>query len=67
MSWQNQPEPNPSSGMSRLVSRQQSLSDWQQNNQAVIVKLNQLLSTVTRQGANLAPVSVTQRELRQLA
>jgi len=53
--------------MPRFVSRQQSLSDWQQNNQAVIVKLNQLLSTVTRQGANLAPVSVTQRELRQLA
>lgn len=50
-----------------LLSRQESLTDWQQNNQAAIAKLNQLLSTITTQGADLAPVSVALRELRQLA
>jgi glutamate dehydrogenase len=50
-----------------LLSRQESLTDRQQNNQAAIAKLNQLLSTITTQGADLAPVSVALRELRQLA
>ncbi|MFZ6799006.1 hypothetical protein [Undibacterium sp. Di24W] len=39
-----------------LLRRQQSFSDWQQNNQVAIAKLNQLLSTITSQGAEVAPV-----------
>ena len=50
-----------------LLSRQEDIATWREQHTAAIVKLNQLLATITTQGADLAPVSVALRELRSLA
>ncbi|MDP3785647.1 MAG: NAD-glutamate dehydrogenase [Undibacterium sp.] len=50
-----------------LLARQESQATWQQQHANTISRLNQLLSTIATQGADLAPVSVALRELRNLA
>jgi glutamate dehydrogenase len=50
-----------------LLSRKEDIDSWRQRNDAAIRRLQQLLSMVATQGADLAPVSVALRELRQLA
>ncbi len=50
-----------------LLSRKEELTDWRQRHDAAIRRLNHLLAMVSTQGADLAPVSVAMRELRQLA
>ncbi|MBR7800504.1 NAD-glutamate dehydrogenase [Undibacterium fentianense] len=50
-----------------LLSRQEDIATWREQHTAAIAKLNQLLATITTQGADLAPVSVALRELRGLA
>jgi glutamate dehydrogenase len=50
-----------------LLSRKETIADWRQRHEAAIRRLNQLLTMVSAQGADLAPVSVAMRELRQLA
>ena len=50
-----------------LLSRQEELADWRQRHDGPIRRLNQLLTMVSTQAADLAPVSVAMRELRQLA
>ncbi len=52
---------------SGLLSRKEDLASWRQRNASAIQRLNQLLGMVTTQNADLAPVSVAMRELRQLA
>ncbi len=50
-----------------LLSRKEALSDWRQRQDGPIRRLNKLLALVATQAADLAPVSVAMRELRQLA
>ncbi|NDI84997.1 NAD-glutamate dehydrogenase [Undibacterium crateris] len=50
-----------------LLSRQEALADWHQRHLSAIERLNTLLSTISAQAADLAPVSVAMRELRHLA
>ena len=50
-----------------LLSRKESIATWRGQHEQAIAKLNQLLTTITTQGADLAPVSVALRELRSLA
>ncbi|MBR7779602.1 NAD-glutamate dehydrogenase [Undibacterium rugosum] len=50
-----------------LLSRQETLADWRQRHLTAIERLNTLLSTISAQAADLAPVSVAMRELRHLA
>ena len=50
-----------------LLSRQEALADWRQRHLNAIERLNTLLSTISAQAADLAPVSVAMRELRHLA
>ena len=50
-----------------LLSRQEDIQEWKQQHENTIARLNQLLTMITTQGADLAPVSVALRELRQLA
>ena len=50
-----------------LLSRKEGIADWRQRHGAAIRRLNNLLSMVATQAADLAPVSVAMRELRQLA
>ena len=50
-----------------LLSRKEELADWRQRHEAAIRRLNKLLTLVSTQTADLAPVSVAMRELRQLA
>ncbi len=50
-----------------LLSRKEELSDWRQRHDAAILRLNKLLTLVATQPADLAPVSVAMRELRQLS
>ena len=50
-----------------LLSRQQQLADWRVQHAPEIDRLCRLLSDISTQGADLAPVSVALRELRQLA
>mgnify|MGYP000199127044 CR=1 FL=1 len=50
-----------------LLSRKEALATWRGQHEQAIAKLNQLLTTITTQGADLAPVSVALRELRSLA
>lgn len=50
-----------------LLSRKEALATWRAQHEQAIFKLNQLLTTITTQGADLAPVSVALRELRSLA
>jgi glutamate dehydrogenase len=50
-----------------LLSRKEALATWRTQHEQAIAKLNQLLTTITTQGADLAPVSVALRELRSLA
>ncbi len=50
-----------------LLTRREPISDWRQRHDVAIRRLNQLLTMVAAQGADLAPVSVALRELRQLA
>jgi glutamate dehydrogenase len=50
-----------------LLSRQADIQEWKQQHESTIARLNQLLTMITTQGADLAPVSVALRELRQLA
>ena len=49
-----------------LLSRKESITAWRTQHEQAIAKLNQLLTTITTQGADLAPVSVALRELRGL-
>jgi len=50
-----------------LLSRKEDIDSWRQRHDAAIRRLQQLRATVATQGADLAPVSVALRELRQLA
>ncbi|MEI6733599.1 MAG: NAD-glutamate dehydrogenase [Comamonadaceae bacterium] len=50
-----------------LLSRQEQLLDWRVQHAPEIERLRRLLSDISTQGADLAPVSVALRELRQLA
>lgn len=50
-----------------LLSRQEDIQTWSAQHVTAVAKLNQLLTTIRTQGADLAPVSVALRELRQLA
>ena len=50
-----------------LLSRKETIDDWRQRHETAIRRLQQLLTMVGAQGADLAPVSVALRELRQLA
>ncbi|MEB0138867.1 MULTISPECIES: NAD-glutamate dehydrogenase [unclassified Undibacterium] len=50
-----------------LLSRQEELSAWHERNAAVVERLTGLLALISAQAADLAPVSVALRELRQLA
>jgi glutamate dehydrogenase len=49
------------------LSRKESLSDWRKQHGTAIDRLRSLLATISLQAADLAPVSVALRELRQLA
>jgi len=50
-----------------LLSRNQALPDWSSSNRKAIDGLRHLLTTISTQGPDLAPVSVALRELRHLA
>ena len=50
-----------------LLSRQEPLTDWRAQQAPEIERLRRLLSDISTQSADLAPVSVALRELRQLA
>ena len=50
-----------------LLSRQQQLADWRVQHAPEIDRLRRLLSDISTQSADLAPISVALRELRQLA
>ena len=50
-----------------LLSRHEELSVWREQHATAIERLCKLLSTISSQGADLAPVSVALRELRHLA
>ncbi len=50
-----------------LLSRQEELSVWREQNGAAIERLCRLLADISTQGTDLAPVSVALRELRHLA
>ena len=50
-----------------LLSRREQLADWRVQMAPAIERLWRLLTTISTQGADLAPVSVALRELRQLA
>jgi glutamate dehydrogenase len=50
-----------------LLARKESLDSWHQRHEPAIRRLHQLLTMVGTQSADLAPVSVALRELRQLA
>jgi glutamate dehydrogenase len=50
-----------------LLARQEGISFWREQNDPAITRLCQLLSTISTQPADLAPVSVALRELRHLA
>jgi glutamate dehydrogenase len=49
-----------------VLSRYPQVADWAAQNQPFIAHLNRLLETVSTQAADLAPISVALRELRQL-
>jgi glutamate dehydrogenase len=49
-----------------VLTRHPLVTDWAGQNQAPINHLNRLLQTVSAQAADLAPISVSLRELRQL-
>jgi glutamate dehydrogenase len=49
------------------LSRKENLGDWRKQHGAAIDRLRKLLATISLQAADLAPVSVALRELRQLA
>jgi glutamate dehydrogenase len=49
------------------LSRKEDLGDWRQQHRTTIDRLRRLLATISLQAADLAPVSVALRELRQLA
>ncbi len=50
-----------------LLSRHEQLADWRAQMAPAIERLWRLLTTISTQGADLAPVSVALRELRQFA
>jgi glutamate dehydrogenase len=50
-----------------LLTRQEELQQWHDQHATAIGRLTELLSTISTQGADLAPVSVALRELRHLA
>jgi glutamate dehydrogenase len=50
-----------------LLTRQQQLADWRAQQAPEIERLRRLLNDISSQSADLAPVSVALRELRQLA
>ena len=50
-----------------LLSRQENLSIWRERHAAAIDRLTLLLTTISAQAPDLAPVSVAMRELRHLA
>ena len=50
-----------------LLSRHEGLAAWRSQHQSAIKRLCGLLTDISTQGADLAPVSVALRELRQLA
>jgi len=50
-----------------LLSRQEDLATWHARNAAAIDRLTGLLTLISAQSADLAPVSVALRELRHLA
>ncbi|MCH8618243.1 NAD-glutamate dehydrogenase [Undibacterium sp. TS12] len=50
-----------------LLSRQEEIGNWRAQHGAAIDRLTSLLSTISAQGPDLAPVSVALRELRHLA
>ncbi|MFZ6654851.1 NAD-glutamate dehydrogenase [Undibacterium sp. TJN19] len=50
-----------------LLSRQEDINNWRTQHAAAIARLTSLLSTISAQGADLAPVSVALRELRHLS
>ena len=50
-----------------LLSRQEEISNWRTQHAAAIDRLTSLLTTISAQGPDLAPVSVALRELRHLA
>jgi glutamate dehydrogenase len=49
------------------LSRKEDLGAWRQQHATTIDRLRRLLATISLQAADLAPVSVALRELRQLA
>jgi glutamate dehydrogenase len=50
-----------------LLSRKEDIAEWRRRHDASIRRLNHLVTMVSTQAADLAPVSVAMRELRQLA
>jgi glutamate dehydrogenase len=50
-----------------LLTRQEELETWRNEHNAAITRLSRLLSDISTQSADLAPVSVALRELRHLA
>jgi len=50
-----------------LLDRKQEVADWRAQHNQSIGRLKQLLTMVSTQTADLAPVSVALREMRQLA
>jgi glutamate dehydrogenase len=50
-----------------LLSRQEEIATWHEQHAAPIERLNKLLTTISTQASDLAPVSVALRELRHLA
>ena len=50
-----------------LLGRKENLSDWETQHSHSIQRLSHLLTTITTQAPDLAPVSVALRELRSLA
>ena len=50
-----------------LLEHKQDIADWREQHNLSIGRLQRLLTTVSTQAADLAPVSVALREMRQLA
>jgi glutamate dehydrogenase len=50
-----------------VLSKFDDISGWSESNASAIVRLRQLLGTISQQNPDLAPVSVALRELRHLA
>ncbi len=51
----------------RVLSRSESVGNWVIQHAASVARINQLLQSISTQTADLAPISIALRELRQLA